>query len=658
MATIAQALDAAVKHHQGGNLGEAERLYREILDRDPRNADAWHLLGLVSIARDQFEDALMHIGKAIELDPKQAVFHNHLAEAYRSLDRLDQAEHGCRLAIGLKPDFAIAHNTLGTVLDAKRDGQQAIASYRRAIALKPDFAQAHYNLGLALESQGQLPDAQASYREALLVQPDYALALHRLGVVWQQQSRLNEAIDCFRRSLALMPDHSAAHCNLGTALKDQGRAMEAIESYRRALALDPKLTEAYFNLAVIYQTLRRFEDAEEAYRRCLRIYPRWAEAFNNLGSLLRLQGKLSEAIHCYQQALEFRPDFAEVLSNLGNVFTMQGRRAEAMVCYDQSLRMRPDHAQGHANRAMVRLAEGNFAEGWSEFEWRWKCDDFPKHGHATPQWDGSRLGDRTLLVHAEQGLGDTLQFVRYVRMLQARGDKVVVEVQPSLVRLLEQSGFRGVVARGAPLPHCDVRIGLMSLPGIFGTDLDSIPADVPYLSVDAKIIGQWRDTLGDARKFSVGLVWQGSQTHRKDRFRSIPLARFAPLALENVELVSLQKGPGCDQLAGVTDRFRIRDFGDALDSDCGSFVNIAAIMKILDLVITVDTATAHLAGGLGVPVWVAVPFAPDWRWQYDREDCPWYPTLRLFRQTIFDDWSAVFEHLTAELRRAVDEAGK
>jgi hypothetical protein len=414
------------------------------------------------------------------------------------------------------------------------------------------------------------------------------------------------------------------------------------------------LAEAHFNLAVIFRTHRQWAAAEESYREAIRVKPS-AESYNNLGSIYRLQGKFAEAIECFQRALELRPDFAEVLSNLGNVFMVQGRRAEAMICYDQTLRMRPDHAPAHANRAQARLAAGDFEAGWPEYEWRWKCAGGPRHAHPAPPWDGSPLAGRTLLVHAEQGLGDTLQFIRYVPLLASRGGSIVVEVQPSLLPLLAQSGFAGVVAKGATLPHVDLRIGLLSLPGVMGTTLVNIPADVPYLSADPGLVEHWRGVLADTNRFKVGIAWQGSTTNESDRLRSIPLAHFAPLDQANVELVSLQKGFGSEQLAAVAGEFRVRDFGDALDGQRGAFMDTAAIMKNLDLVITSDTATAHLAGALGVRVWVALPTAADWRWMYDRQDSPWYPTMRLVRQTSFDDWSGVFARLAEDLRQLAAE---
>jgi hypothetical protein len=302
---------------------------------------------------------------------------------------------------------------------------------------------------------------------------------------------------------------------------------------------------------------------------------------------------------------------------------------------------------------MCRLGEGDYAGGWAEYEWRWKCEGFTQASVDVPVWDGGELAGRTLLVHSEQGLGDTLQFVRYLRLVEARSRRTVLEVQPPLVPLLVQSGFRNVIAKGSPLPPVDLRVVLMSLPGIFHTTLETIPGSVPYLAADPALIEKWRDILAGSDTFKIGIAWQGSTIYQADRLRSIPLAAFQSLAMPGVELVSLQKGFGSEQLDAITGKFRVRDFGNDLDREHGAFMDTAAIMKNLDLVITSDTVTAHLAGGLGVRAWVALPFAPDWRWHHDRDDSPWYASLQLFRQPAWNNWQAVFERMANELRREI-----
>jgi Tfp pilus assembly protein PilF len=440
---------------------------------------------------------------------------------------------------------------------------------------------------------------------------------------------------------------------LGVVADDRRDFAAAIQCYRQAIACGPDVPDSHFNLGVVFQKQVQLDAAAEAYRGAIRAKPDYAQAHNNLGTVYKLQYKLNESIACYERALECRPNFAEALNNLGNVLKTQGRAAEATICYEQTLRIKPDHAQARYNRSLMHLAAGDLAAGWPDYECRAQCPGFVRRDFSEPLWQGDALAGRVLLVHAEQGLGDTIQFVRYVPFLAREGAKIVLEVPGSLLPLLKQSGYgrmAALVATGAALPHFDVQAPLLSLPGIFGTTLDDVPGRVPYLAADPQSVNRWAETLAGPERFKIGIAWQGSKAHSGDRYRSIPLACFAPLAQGGVEFISLQKGPGAEQLADVADQFQVREVG-RFDEEHGAFMDSAAVMLNLDLVVTSDTAVAHLAGALGVRVWVALALAPDWRWMFDRPDSPWYPTMRLFRQLTFDDWPAVFDRMGETLRR-------
>ncbi len=469
-----------------------------------------------------------------------------------------------------------------------------------------------------------------------------ALQLHQSG-------QLVEAARRYREILAHEPNSVAAMFNLGSTLQSLGQLDEAIACFARVIALDAGNAEAHFKLGCILQRLRRWPAAAESYRAAIRLQPNDAIAYNNLGTVFKALFRLDEAVACFAKALEFQPDFAEVLNNLGNVFKLQGRVDEAMICYQRAVGVKPDNAQAHYNRSLVLLAEGEFAEGWREYAWRRACPDFPQRQFDRPLWQGEPLADRTLLVHAEQGLGDTLQFVRYLPIVAQSGGRVLAEVPRALVPLLAQSGFENLVPHGAPLPQYDVHAPLLDLPGILGTNQQNIPRKVPYLSPGPKLVDTWRGRLGELPGFKIGIAWQGSPTHASDRIRSIPLPFFEALAVAGVELVSLQKGPGTEQLPNVARSFRVRDFGDDVDQHAGPFMDTAAIIRSLDLVVSADTAVAHLAGALGAPVWLALALSPDWRWMYERQDSPWYPTMRLFRQTRFNDWRGVFRRMADAL---------
>jgi tetratricopeptide (TPR) repeat protein len=652
MPTISEALNAAVKFHQTGNLAEAERLYRDILQSNPRHADAWHLLGLVAYQHGDLVAALESIGRAIGLDPSQTSYHNHLGEVYRAMRRWPEAEACCRRAVELKEDFAVAHNTLGAVLADQGKFADAIASYRQAVKHKPDDAQAHANLGAALQSLEQHDEAIASYRRSIVCNPGYAVAWNQLGTALLKQGKIKEAMDDYREALRLDPRLAAAENNLGALFQSLSKWDEATACYQRALAIEADCAEAHFSLGVIFHGQGHSALAVESYRNAIRADPQHAGAYNNLGAIFKRQGMLNEAVECYQRALEFRPNFVEALNNLGNVFQLQSRSAEAMVCYEQSLRIDPNHAQAHYNRSRMLLALGDFSVGWREYEWRLKCSDLEKQAFAEPRWQGELLDGCTLLVHAEQGLGDVLQFIRYVPPLARFGGTIIVEVPKTLFPLLRQSAIPGLIAKGMPLGKFDVQVPLMSLPLVCGTTLETIPSRVPYLAADPQRVEYWRGALGGQTAFKVGIAWQGSPTYLGDCFRSVPLAQFAPLAQQGIELISLQKGPGGQQLTELAGLFRVRELSD-LDEAHGPFMDTAAVIQNLDLVITSDTAIAHLAGALGKIVWVALPSSPDWRWLYHREDSPWYPTMRLFRQPSPGDWQGVFHRMAEALAAKV-----
>ncbi len=518
--------------------------------------------------------------------------------------------------------------------------------YQQALRLKPDYAEAHNNLGAALREQGQLAEAVTQYQQALRIKPDYAEAHNNLGAALREQGQLAEAVTQCQEALRLKPDFAEAHNNLGNALWEQGQLAEAVARYQEALRLNPDYAEAHSNLGNALKEQGRLAEAVAQCREALRLEPDYAEAHLNLGNALKDQGQLTEAVARYQEALRLKPDYAEAHNNLGTVLHYQGQLAEAVSQYQEAHRLKPDYAEAHLNRALAWLLAGDFERGWPEYEWRWQCKDFPssKRSFSQPLWDGSSLAGRTILLHAEQGLGDTIQFVRYAPLVKRRGGTVILECQSALLRLLQScAGVDRLLAKGSSLPHFDVHAPLLSLPGILGTTLSTIPAEVPYLFDDANLVEHWRQELSHLRGFKIGIAWQGSLRYKADRQRSCRRAVFAPLArLEGVHLISLQKGTGAEQLVDDANPFSVTDLGSDFDEVSGPFMDTAAVMQQLNLVVSVDTAVAHCAGALGVPVWVALPFAPHWTWMLQREDSPWYPTMRLFRQKQWGDWDEVF----------------
>ncbi|HMC90058.1 MAG TPA: DUF6165 family protein [Gemmataceae bacterium] len=640
-------------HYQAGNPAQAEQVFRQALDLDPDNADVWCLLGIVCRAQ------------------------GHHAAAVASY----------REALKRRPDFVEGLNNLGNVLVDQGQFEEAADCYRQVLRLRPDYAQAHNNLGVAYRFQGKFADAAACYREALRLKPDYTDACNNLGDALKALGQLHEAAGHYERALRLNPNYAEAHNNLGTALVKLGRFDEAIAHHQRALELKPRFADAWNNLANAYLAQRKPQEAVSSYREALRIRPDYAEALSNLGIALAELREFDEALACYREALRLKPDYPEAYTNMGNVFQELGRLDEALAHYEKALRLKPDYAEAYDNRAQAEMAGGNlagaragfesalrlkadyaeahlgraftlllqgdFEAGWAEYEWRWKCKEFTPFAFQQPVWDGSPLAGRTILLHAEQGLGDTLQFIRYAALVKERGGRVLVACQKPLLPILK--GCPGVdqwVPYDAPLPDFDVYAPLLSLPRLFGTSLASIPAAVPYVFADAELIERWGRELDRYTALKVGVAWQGNPRYSGDRKRSFPLEKLAPVAtLPNVQLFSLQKGPGAEQIAGVADQFSVIDLGSQLDEKSGPFMDTGAVMKNLDLVISADTAIGHLAGALGVPLWLALPFVAEWRWLLGRKDSPWYPTVRLFRQSRPGDWDAVFKHMAQELKK-------
>lgn len=451
----------------------------------------------------------------------------------------------------------------------------------------------------------------------------------------------------YRWVLAQDPRSARAWFMLGAVGQMRGQIAEAVTRYREAARLAPENAEVHSNLGVALHSLRRDDEAIESLRQAVAIAPGYAEAYNNLGIVLRDRGAFDEAEACFRQALELKPDYPEALHNRGNAFRSRGRLPEAIDCYDRALALRPGMAQVHLSRALAWLEAGDFERGWPEYEWRLKNPEYAIPDLRRPRWDGGPLGGRSILLYADHGLGDAIQFIRYAPMVKARGGRVVVLCRAPLARLLATcAGVDLFVFEGSPIPPCDAFAPLMSLPGIFGTVAATIPADVPYLFADPARVDVWAGALALPDELCIGVAWQGNPGHVRDRQRSFRLDHLEPIARRpDVRLYSLQKGPGREQIAGLAGRFPIVDLGGRLDD----LMETAAVMANLDLVISADTAMAHLAGALGVPAWVALPSEADWRWSPGRDDSPWYPTLRLFRQARWGDWDDVFARIAAAL---------
>jgi Flp pilus assembly protein TadD len=661
-------VDEALRHHRLGDLGAAESIYRSILARQPNHADALHLLGMLLNQTGQHTQAEVMIRRAISIQPSQPVFHSNLGIVLAARGEFAEAISEYRLADSLDPNSPETLNNLGVALHASRRMSDAIVCFKRAVTLRPDYADARNNLLAVLK-----------------LQPDSAAAYHALGDLLHEADRSRDAIGFYRRAIELDPNSAETHNNLGNALFAAGDHGEALLRYQRALQLKPGFPQAQNNLANVLKELGRLNEAIVAYQHAVDLQPRTPEPLTNLGNALREIGDWNAAMGCYQMAisldpghaishnnignawcergnwsaavdayetaLRIKPDYADAINNLGTALEELGERDRAMHCYQKANELGPNRVSPPWNIALLQLLQGDFKNGWPGYENRWRQKKQSKTWRDFKQpmlTNLSQLAGARILLHAEQGFGDAIQFCRYAPMVAQHGAHVTLECPPKLVRLFSSlQGVSTVIARGESLPPFDLHCPLMSLPGLFGTEIKTVPGTVSYLSAEAAETARWRARFAaEPPAFRVGLVWAGQSTHQKDRHRSLSLAAFAVLGeLHGVRFYSLQVGEASAQAKSPPPGMTLIDWTD----DLNDFADTAALISQLDLVITVDTAVCHLAGALGKPVWILIAFQPDWRWLLDREDSPWYPTARLFRQPTPENWRPPLARIRTEL---------
>jgi tetratricopeptide (TPR) repeat protein len=621
--SITDMLAEAIRYHQSGNLVNAGSLYKKILKDDPEHADALHLLGVISYQTDNNQRAVEYIERAITKNPSASFYHNNLGNALMNLNELDKA----------------------------------IQCFKEALRLNPDNVEACNNLGNAFRKMGSREKALEHYTKAIDIKPDYIGAINNLANLLKEQGKIEEAITHYRMAIKLKPDLAEAYYNLGTALEEAERFDESVEQYSKAISMNPQLADAYNNLGNVLKKKKMTEAAARKYKKAVLLRRDFAEAYNNLGDVYRMLGRLDEAVEQCQKAIRIKSSDERFYLNFGNTLLDQGKYQEAMEQYEKAINMKPDFAEAHYSRGMVLLTQGRLGEGWKEYEWRLRSKEISKDiGYKlskTPEWDGSPLDGKTILIVSEQGVGDHIQFARYIPLVKERGGRVVFESRYNLIRLFE--GYEGIDILLEESPNIesdtnpDVRIQLLSLPLLFATKLDTIFADVPYLKVDAETSGKWKSRI-DSNLFKVGLVWSGNSYHKNDHNRSCNLSDFAPLTdIPGSTFYSLQKGGMRENKEELPNGMHIVDIG----KDLHDFYDTAAAIENLDLVISVDTAVVHLAGALGKPVWTLLPFVPDWRWMLDSNNTPWYPTMRLFRQPILRDWTSVMKQVSLELEKEV-----
>lgn len=485
--------------------------------------------------------------------------------------------------------------------------------------IKNEYIDNLFECGLKFHQFGNLHNAEKIYLEVLKTDEKHHDSIHYLGVIAYQHKRFEDAIDLIDLSIQLSPNNAAAYTNRGNILKDVNRLTEAADSYKKALEINPHSAEAYANLGIIYKEMSQIEMALVSYEKALDINPNFSQAYFNKGNALKEIKFIDEALLNYEKAITLNPNYEDAIFN----------------------------------KAISLLLKEEIGIGFKDYESRWRVKDFISKKFITtqPLWLGDKsLFKKTILIHSEQGLGDTLQFVRYLPSVLSLGATIYFQVEEKLIKILSltYSSICTFIPKGSKLPDFDFHCPLLSLPLAFKTNLETIPSSLSYLSFEEESIDIWKSRI-TSRGFKIGINWQGSQA-KIDLGRSFPLSLFSEISkISEVRLISLQKGFGTEQLDNIPKGMKVETLGDDFDNGPDAFIDTAAVMKCLDLVITSDTSIAHLAGALGVPTWVALKYVPDWRWLLDRTDSPWYPTIRLFRQKERNNWEAVFDEMNHEL---------
>ena len=613
-------LSIAFDLHRNGRTDEAMLVYQDLLETDPDHVDLLHLTGLAAYEGGALEESGRYFVRAIRIKPDFWQIHANYARTLQDLGRLEDAR----------------------------------ACYDKAIALQPDDAQTHCDRSLVLQGLGRFEDALGDLDTSIALQPANALAFNNRGAVLRDLGRLEEAVASYDEAISLDAAFAVAHSNRGVALRELRRYDEALASYESAIAISPDHADAWFNRCNALKDLNRLDEALASIDEALALDPHNAQAHGNRADVLQAMGRFAQALDSYDRAISRHPAYAQAHSNRGEALRSLGRLDEAMASYDRAISIKHDYAEPLWNKSLVTLLRGDLRDGWPLYEWRKKTKaPYGDRSFAQPFWSGGEsLQGTSILVHWEQGLGDTIQFCRYVAALDKLGARVLFAPQKSLRGLMQGlAGACELVDVDDPGLRFDFHLPLLSAPYAFKTDLTNIPGQDPYLKAQADRVERWRKRIGP-EGLKVGICWQGS-TGPIDVGRSVPLTAFRGLSeIPGLRLISLHKGEGESQLRDAGARMTVETLGPDYDAGADAFVDAAAAIMCCDLVITSDTAIAHLAGALGARTFVALKHLPDWRWLLTREDSPWYPNMRLFRQPSPGDWNGVFTLIKQALERA------
>lgn len=588
----------------------------------------------------------------VQIPPQETV--NNLINLCKQGQFKKVFEH-TQILLKQTPKVYMFWNIMGVSASQLEMHDIAIQAYNNAITLNSDFSEAYFNMGITFTKQGKFDEAINAYRKTVSLNPNHIDAYNNMSNIYLQHGKLNEAIEGLKKALSIRPTFAEAHNNLGLIYLRQEKIKQALEAFQKTISLNPKHAAAHNNMGCILRDTGKFNEAEEIFKKSVSLKPNYAQAYNNLGICYQFQDKLDEAIETYNTCILLKPDYAYALNNLAGCYKNKGNFEEALNTYEKALLKKPDYPEAYYNSSFIYNLKGDLRKGLELYEWRLKKKN-PKarlpRNHLI--WDGiESIKGKKFFVYEEQGLGDVIQFCRYLLLLKQKGAEVTFKVQRKMHALLQTMDSNIILVENDPDDkEIDFEAPLMSLMYLFNTNLKTIPSSKSYLFANQdKVISWWKSLNKTA--FKIGICWQGN-TLQSEVGRSFPLSLFEDISkLQNVELISLHKGEGEKQIKDI--KFDLTTFNHDFDDGESSFIDTASVMVNCDLIISCDTSIAHLAGALGCPIWVALKKIPEWRWMLDRTDSPWYPNMRLYRQKELGEWKPVFETMKKDLAKLIKQ---
>lgn len=648
---IKRILSLGLSLHQQGRLEQARAYYQQVLSLQPEHFDANYLIGLVYAQGGNAQMALEFLRKVTLLKPDFVDAYYNLGVIAERAELLEEAAKNLQKVVSLRPDYPMAHNNLGVVFQRQGHLKSALESFGKEIHLYPNNAEAYNNRANVYKELSQNGLALSDYEQAIKLNPGYAQAHCNRGQLLAKQERYQEAIASFDQAIAIDPLYADAYTSRGNAQLELLLFEQALASHNKAIEINPNFAEAYCSRGLALQELKQFEEALNSYDKAIALKADYADAYNNRGVALKDLLRIDEALASYDKAITFKPDFTEAFTNRGNVLQDLKRMNEALASYDMALALKPDYAKAILSKSLLLLLMGDYLPGWELYEWRLQKNG-RKDVYNSPDklsWRGQAdLRGKSLLIHGEQGLGDLIQFCRYLPQLQSLGARLIFEVPKPLVSLISTLKCdMNVVAKGSELPYFDAYCPVMSLPMVFKTTLETIPAEIPYLFADASKKQAWEERLGKKKKPRIGVVWSSVSSFKNDSLRSMKLEQFIKcVPVDEYEVICLQKIiKDEDQALFKTLDGQIKYFGDKLED----FADTAALASCMDMVLSTCTSVPHMTAAMGVPTWVLLSYSPDFRWLLNRDDSPWYPGAKLVRQPTLGDWDSVLEAIRADL---------